>query len=258
MINESFTDKGAGLPILFIHGWMMSKKVWHYQSPLSQSMRMIAVDLYTHEDVAEEFSYNRSVDRIINLLDRLQIGRAILAGWSLGSQIAIKAALEHPERISGLILTSGTPRFCSDHDYSHGLAQTEARGMALRLKRDYKTTARYFFNSLFSQNDLRSIDPARVAADCTTRLPSADLALSSLNELVASDLRGCLKNISQPTLIIHGTEDTICPCSASGFMAKEICGAKIQLFEGSGHAPFITAAAEFNECVKGFARGINV
>jgi len=256
--NISFSDQGSGPPVLLLHGWMMSKKIWHFQLPLSSTLRIVTMDLRGHgRSDSTGFSYAACLNDIEVLLDYLAIENVIIVGWSMGAQIAIKAAALLKERISGLILVGGTSRFCSSDDYPCGLPAKETRGMAVRLKRDYKLTAGQFFKAMFSEEETASLDLLDISAKTACEYPSLQVSLSALNELTATDLRHYLPNTNLPVLLIHGAEDNICPVGAALFMADHIPRAISKIIPSSGHAPFLTAPEIFNAEVSRFARSIN-
>ena len=256
--NISFSDLGSGSPLLFLHGWMMSKKIWHFQLPLASTLRMITMDLRGHgRSDPTGFSYAACLNDIEILLDYLAIEKIIIVGWSMGAQLAIKAAAALKERISGLILVGGTSRFCSADDYPCGLAAKEVRGMAVRLKRDNKVTAGQFFKNMFSENETAFSDLQDIAAKTISSLPPLQVSLTALSELTSTDFRHLLPGTNIPVLLMHGAEDSICPVGAAEFMAKHLPLASIKIFPSSGHAPFLTGPEIFNAEVCGFARRIN-
>lgn len=256
----SYSDQGSGLPLLFLHGWMMSKKVWHFQLPLSgvTGIRVITMDLRGHGgSTAAEFSYDACIRDLEALLDHLGIKNVVIVGWSMGAQIAIKAYPLLKERISALILVGGTSCFCSREDYTGGLAAKEARGMAIRLKRDYKGTSGHFFKSMFSAEETARTDLGNIAARTVANLPALQISLSALNELTDNDLRALLPEIKLPVLIIHGAGDSICPLGAAEFMADHLPLNSLRIFAASGHAPFLSAAEKFNSELTAFIRTLN-
>jgi pimeloyl-ACP methyl ester esterase len=254
----SFSDHGSGQPVLFLHGWMMSKKVWHFQMPLSSELRIITLDLRGHgRSDAPDFSYADCLSDLEELLAHLGLNKVFVVGWSMGSQLAIKASAQLKERISGLIIVGGTSRFCNADDYPCGLSATEARGMAVRLKRDYAATSGQFFRSIFSAAETASLDLRDIAAKTTATIPRLRISLAALKELSDSDLRHLLPGMNLPVLLVHGAKDSICPASAAEFMAEHLPLAAIKIIPASGHAPFLTAAEMFNAEVTGFIRTVH-
>lgn len=80
-----------------------------------------------------------------------------------------------------------------------------------------------------------------------------DEITAALEALYRTDLRGNLPSIKCPVLVAHGTEDPICPVEAGTFLSENIAGARITLFEGAGHALFVTMPERFNKTVMEFA-----
>lgn len=254
----SFSDKGSGPAVLFLHGWMMSKKVWHFQLPLSSKLRIISLDLRGHgRSDATDFSYAACLNDIETLLDYLAVEKVMVVGWSMGSQLAIMAYPLLKERISGLILVGGTPRFCSAADYPGGLPLNEARGMAIRIKRDYRGTSGQFFTNMFTEAENAFSDLRDIASRTVATLPSLRVALAALHELIDTDLRQLLPDTNIPVHLLHGAEDSICPLEAAEYMAGHLPRASMKIFPFSGHAPFMSAADMFNAEVSGFARTVN-
>ncbi|NVN99377.1 MAG: alpha/beta hydrolase [Geobacteraceae bacterium] len=243
----SFSDTGSGVPILFLHGWMMSMKVWHYQQQLSSKLRVITMDLSGHgRSQADEFSYSSCLSDIKALMDYLNIERFFIAGWSMGSQLAIISAIELEERVAGLVLISGTPKFSNSDDYSCGLPEDEARGMKIRIKRDYKETSGQFFKNMFSEQEVAVADLKAIAANSVSILPPLNIALSALKVLTECNLVDLLPSITCPVLLIHGSDDTICPVKASEFVQSQLPDSTLVCFEHAGHAPFLTEPERFN------------
>src|SRR5271169_1616585 len=103
--------KGAGSPILLVHG-LGSPLVWdRLIDPLSQSFDVIAVDLpgFGSSSVPPtQFSTQQYADFLLHLLDTLQIQRTSILGVSYGGQIALTFAFDHHYRIDKLILVASS------------------------------------------------------------------------------------------------------------------------------------------------------
>ena len=104
---------GAGTPaILFIHGYSCSGNDWRLQvRDLSASHTCITMDLRGHGrsgPASGDLTMAALAADAIALLDALKIRSAVLAGHSMGTRIALEAALQAPERVSGLVLVDGS------------------------------------------------------------------------------------------------------------------------------------------------------
>ena len=104
---------GTGAPaILFIHGYSCTAGDWRLQvEGLSSSHKCIAPDLRGHGQSGPadgELTMAAFAADMIAVLDALLIDRAVMVGHSMGTRIALEAALQAPERVSGLVLVDGS------------------------------------------------------------------------------------------------------------------------------------------------------
>ena len=251
----SWEDIGAGPTLLFIHGWAMSGRVWRYQrEQLAADHRIITLDFHGH-GASSVPTTGPTIDDfaadIEALLTRLDLNRATLVAWSMGVSATLRAFPALRDRIIGLILIGGTPRFTAGDGFPHGLAPDEARGMAIRLKRQYGRTMEAFFREMFAEGEIASDQYQQIVQDIVKggNLPEPRVALRSLESLAAADLRSSLAAVDCPTLLIHGAEDHICLPGASRYMAEQIPQAKLELLPGLGHAPFLSRPTQFNNLI---------
>jgi pimeloyl-[acyl-carrier protein] methyl ester esterase len=253
-VQISYRDFGTGRPLIFMHGWLMSQRVWEYQAPLAETFRVIMPDLRGHGmSVGGEFSYDGCVADLQELIGFLGLEKAVVVGWSMGAQLALRLCKSLCHRIAGLVLVGGTPLFCSAEGYLHGVPPAEARSMALVLRKNFTRTAGDFFRGMFSAEELEHNDIAGLARTVVGRLPEPSVALAALDELVRTDLRGLLPEIDVPVLLMHGDADRICLPGAADYLRASLSDARLHVFTGSGHAPFLTRCAEFNTLLSAFA-----
>lgn len=254
----NYTVEGSGAPLVFLHGWLMSGKVWAYQRELAKRFKVIIVDWRGHGDsTGIDFSYHAASADLQELMDHLDINCAVLIGWSMGAQLALYSWPSLSGRVAGIVLVGGTPRFCLDEGYEHGLPPAQARSMALRLRRNLVKTAGEFYRDMFAPDEMGFGDINVMAKTIVGKLPSLQVALSALDELVRTDLRGSLHSVAVPVMLVHGDSDTVCPTGASIYMRDLLPNSRLEIFTGCGHAPFLTRTDEFNMLLSGFAGNPN-
>ncbi|HEY5976162.1 MAG TPA: alpha/beta hydrolase, partial [Geobacteraceae bacterium] len=254
-----YTDTSAGLPVIFLHGWLMSGKVWHYQQPLADRYRLIALDLRGHGESTGPDGYALAdfAADLVALVDQLSLPRVVVVGWSLGAQVALQAASLLGGRLAGLVLIGATPRFSAGDGFEHGLPPSEARGMGLRLKRQFLRTAGEFFTGMFAPAELDGRQRQAIARQVVGRLPEPPAALAALGTLASADLRPLLPCVHQPVLLIHGTADTICLAAAPRYLAGQLPAARLQLMRGLGHAPFLSRPEQVNQLLGDFLESLH-
>jgi pimeloyl-ACP methyl ester esterase len=257
-----YEDHGSGPVVVLVHGWCMSSAVWRFQyETLASSFRLIAPDLRGHgksEKTADGYHFEGFAADIEDLFSHLNIHGALLAGWSLGAQVALQACSRLGLRLSGLALISGTPRFTAAEDFPHALGAVEADGMGVKVRRNISRALDGFTSQMFAPGEL---DDSILAGQiqellATIPLPDPDMAFQSLLSLATADMRWLLPGIQVPALIINGDRDRICLPQASEYLARSIDSSEHIVIHECGHAPFLTHSKQFNDCVSGFGRRI--
>jgi pimeloyl-ACP methyl ester esterase len=253
-----YEERGAGTPIVFLHGWCMSSAVWSRQrSGLSDSFRVITIDLPGHgksHPHAGGFHIKGCAGDIAGLCEYLDLHNALLAGWSLGSLVALESFVSLRERLAGLVLIAGTPRFTQGAGFPYGLSSLEVDGMARKVQRSLRRALDDFTARMFASGELDDPSLAAMVGEslAAVPMPSADVALQALDALIETDLRDRLALIDLPTLVMHGDCDVICLPQASEYMARRISSARQIVFAGCGHVPFLTQSTGFNTCLEDF------
>jgi len=184
------------------------------------------------------YSAEAQVDLLLELMDSQSIEQAVLVGNSAGGAIAVQAALEHPERVLGLVLISpavldagGPP----GPAWLYRLPGIDRLGPLL---------ARAFIGNGQALIDLAWHDPARITPeirqgyDKPLRADNWDVALWELTR--ASQPLGLetrLSQVSVPTLVVTGASDQIVPPEDSQRVAELIPGAGWVVLPECGHLP---------------------
>lgn len=120
---------GSGDPVVFLHAAVADTRMWSAQmAGLSASHKAIAYDRRGFGKTRYQDEHFSSVADLMTLLDAVAEGRpAILVGCSQGGRIALDAALEHPSRVSGLVLIApnvpGAPEPANPPEIENLLAQ---------------------------------------------------------------------------------------------------------------------------------------
>ena len=110
--------QGKGFPILCLHGHPGSgRSLSVFTQHLSQRFKTLAPDLrgYGNSRTQVNFSMTDHLIDLEALLDRFQVERCLILGWSLGGILAMELALKLPHRVSGMILIATAARPRSSH-----------------------------------------------------------------------------------------------------------------------------------------------
>jgi pimeloyl-ACP methyl ester carboxylesterase len=187
------------------------------------------------------------------LLDALQIERAHVLGWSLGSAVAQELALAHPDRVGGLILYA-----------TWGRGDGYMRAMLTAIRHPWETgDMEAAFTSLglcFSPQLLQSPEFEPLVEQLLPLFPQTETQIRTTCEQWQADEEhdtlDRLAGIGAPTLVIAGEQDVLTPPWAGQEVAERIPGARYELLAGPGssHVLMMERAEDFIALVLGFVQ----
>lgn len=236
--------RGHGPALGLIHGWAMHSGLFGpLVDRLSKSHTLHLVDLPGHGHSNASDAALEPAPLAAELVDR--VPDAAWLGWSLGGLVALRAGLDHPDRVRALVLVASSPRFVKGDDWTHGVGPTLFGEFGLALERDFRGTLDGFLalealGSSSAQDELR-----KLRAQAFERGEPAPAALQQgLQLLDSQDLRSELPRLQVPSLWIAGRRDRLVPPGAMAAAAALAPGARSIEIADAGHAPFLGAADE--------------
>lgn len=242
-----FRDEGPrndATPLVLIHGTSASLHTWDdWTADLSTERRVVRFDLpafgLTGPAPDNDYSIERYADFIAKVLDLSGIKQAVLAGNSLGGQIAMETALRTPERVAGLILvdSAGYPFKAESTPLGFRLAQTPAFAPLMN---------RLLPRSIIASS-VRNVysDPSLVSEELIDRYYELTLRAGNRQALprrfeqmnFRDDARQRAGTLAMPTLIIWGDDDRLLPPILGTQMHEDIAGSELVMIAGAGHVP---------------------
>ncbi|MFC0676306.1 pimeloyl-ACP methyl ester esterase BioH [Lysobacter korlensis] len=235
---------GQGPALGLVHGWAMHAGLF---APLVERLRehctLHLVDLPGHGHARDDARPLDPGALAGELVDR--VPGAVWLGWSLGGQVALRAALDHPQHVRGAILVASSPRFVRDEDWPHGVSPTLFSDFGDALKRDFRGTLDGFLalealGSSSAQEELRGLRAHAFARG----EPAPRALLEGLVLLDSFDVRDELPGLQVPSLWISGRRDRLVPAGAMPAAAERTPQARSVVIANAGHAPFLGAADE--------------
>jgi pimeloyl-ACP methyl ester carboxylesterase len=229
-------EVGRGEPVVLVHGLGDDHRAWRrVVAPLMLTRRVVLYDLRGHGgsplgDDADGSLAQLGTD-LVAVLDDAGLERATIAGFSLGGTIAMRAAIDAPDRVSALALigTSSRVNSAARGWYEERAALVHDDDPDLRKTLDKDTEDVY-------RNRPEEIDAGLRIRRESTQDPrgfaNACLAMASLNEAPLDPELGA---ITQPTVIVAGDNDQHCPPRASEIIAGKIGGSTMRVIEDTGH-----------------------
>jgi pimeloyl-ACP methyl ester carboxylesterase len=101
---------GNGAPLVLLHGGLMTiPEMMTIVAPLAQTRKVVALELQGHgrsPDTDRPVSFETFADDVAAVIDTLGLGQADVVGLSLGGATAIRAAIQHPDKVRRLVVIS--------------------------------------------------------------------------------------------------------------------------------------------------------
>jgi len=176
------------------------------------------------------------------LLDALAIQRAVIAGHSSASLVARRFALDHPDRVSGLVLEGSFVKLGESAD------QFGARLASLDdpIPREF---ARDFTGATFGRSPSKEFVDAMI--DQSLKAP-ARVWRETFASLVDYDDSVELGTLDVATLVVWGDEDSIIDRAATDALVRSMRNSKLVVYEGIGHTPHWEDPSRFAQDVAAF------
>jgi pimeloyl-[acyl-carrier protein] methyl ester esterase len=241
-------------PILaLVHGWGMNARVFDTLAALlADDFEVRPLDLPGHggRDALPHNTLRSWADDLAQALPE----HAAVLGWSLGGQVAMRAALDHPQKIARLILLASTPKFVAAERWECGMAATDLQEFGAALMADPRATLLRFL-SLQTRGMPGQKALLQQLRQTLLAAPAADsMALAAgLAILRDIDLRAELSRLAQPTLIVHGALDTLTPPAAGAWLAENLPYAQHIEFARAAHAPHLSHPEDVAAAIGQFA-----
>lgn len=248
---------GRGMPLLALHGFTGAAGSWAGLASALSGLRLVAVDLPGHGrsplPPPPPEALPETVRALEALLDRLELERVGVLGYSLGGRLALHLALAAPDRVRALLLESATAGIEDSVERERRAA--DDRALAADLERDGLApfVARWGALPLFAtQASLPEPVQARqrrLRLDHDPRALAA--ALRGLGQGACPPVWGHLGQLSMPALVVAGALDPKYSAIARR-LADGLARARLAVVEDAGHAVHLERPEVFADLVGGF------
>ena len=230
---------GEGLPLVFVHGGLGGGR----GSELFRQIHMAALARHATITAFDRRAAGRSqeppagygfadfVADIAGLLDRLGYERAVLAGTSAGGPQVLQFALDHPGRVTGLVLSSTATQ-------------------TVRVPPELASLTTYLGTTALS--DLQGI-LGQTSGGGVSGILQTYLAYHLHGDPIAERLA----EIRVPVLVLHGTADEEVPFLEGSRLCDGLPNATMFSFAGGRHGIMVDNAAEWRQAVVDFLKGLS-
>ena len=228
-ISVYYEVKGAGEPLMLIHGLSGSGRWWSRNvAALAEHYRVHVVDLagFGRSRSAPRVALEASGEFLTRLMDVLEIEQASIVGHSMGGLFAASLAADAPARVNRLMLVNAA------------VLPLRRTGMALRFGTGQAAT---------------SVSASFLPVVLSDGLRAGPMSLiGAARDLLQADARAKLNKIAAPTLVIWGAGDRLLPVQLGEEIRASIQLARLQVVHGAGHNPMWDQPVVFNQAILSF------
>lgn len=218
-------ETGAGPPLVLLHAGVVDSRIWEPVVPLlARRHRVIRYDQRGFGRSPMWTAPYSPVDDLLSVLDATGPERAALVGLSRGGAIALAAALDHPERVSALVLVaSALPGYPL---VIEGTPEQEARWEAAETSGNAMELA---------ELDLEVWAPLGADAELRAMFVENAAASNADDPAVEAPLLDRLAEVAVPTLVVTAARDVPALNDVGALLAREIAGARHAVIEEADH-----------------------
>lgn len=264
----AYVEQGSGSQTLvMIHGLGSYLPAWDKNIPeLSKNYRTIAIDLPGYGKSSKgnyEFSMTYYAQVIKEFCDAKGIEEVVLAGHSMGGQIALTAALQYPDLVKKLVLIApaGFETFNKGQREWLGNALSPD-AVKLTSVENIRTNLSYYFYNMPEDAEFMFTD--RVAMRSADDFDGYCYAVSrSVKGMTDQPIFDFLPQIEQPTLAIFGVQDNLIPnrilnggktATHAQKGADQMPHCQLVLLDKTGHFAQFENPEETNAAIKAFLK----
>jgi 3-oxoadipate enol-lactonase len=253
----TFEDIGTGKPIVLIHAFPLSGKMWKSQAEflVKNGFRVILPDLPgfgTNKELSKRFSIEEMASQISQMLELLNIEKAIFGGLSMGGYVLFNLCRLAPEKISALIFsdtTHTTDTVDKRNSRFELIAKIEQQGSDALIENMLPNLV----SDITKKNNLLLVDELEDIFSKVNPVSAAN-ALQSMAE--RKDNSDFIDKISVPTLLIFGEFDKVTNLENAHKMNQMISDSELVIVENAGHYSNLEQPVLFNKALLNFCNRI--
>jgi pimeloyl-ACP methyl ester carboxylesterase len=228
---------GAGIPIVFIHGFGADKEGWLALIGKLRGRAVVALDLpgfgaASPIDPAHATAEHQA-RAVKGVLDALHISKAVLVGSSMGGGISLRFASDFPDATHAVILLGSVGPIVDKSPLNHALDRGE-NPLIPRSRDEYVKMLDFVTEKkIFAPGVIVSY----LASDQIARRDRLQAMFDAWVAQPVDAIEQVLRNVKAPTIVMHGDHDRAIDISSGRAIAERVPNAKLIVLEGVGHVP---------------------
>ncbi|WP_127845008.1 alpha/beta fold hydrolase [Psychroflexus aestuariivivens] len=259
-----YQDYGEGQPVILIHGWPLSHKMWEYQveTLVDEGFRVISYDRRGFGESTKPWSgydYDTLAKDLKDLIEELKLDDVILVGFSMGGgEVARYVGKYGTSKLSKAVLVSAVTPFMLKTDENDAVDESVFEDMKKGISDDRANFFKDFGKNFVNFENFKDTRISQAMVDLNWNIAmqaSRKATLDCVDSFGKTDFRTDCKKFDIPTLIVHGDNDQIVPLEVSGEKAADIIpNSKLEIIQDAPHGLVFTHPEDFNYILLGFIK----
>ena len=241
-----FLEEGEGEPLLLLHGLFGALSNFSHLVEYFRKTHKVIVPMLPLFDLDLLHTTVGGLQKFVKrFVEQRNYEHIHLLGNSLGGHVALVYVLKNPERVRSLILTGSSGLF------ENGMGDSYPK----RGDKEYirKKTQLTFYDPAMATDEL--VDEC---FEITNNRLKVIKIISLAKSAIRNNLGSELNQISQPTCLIWGNNDTITPPFVAREFNKLIPNSELHFIDKCGHAPMMEVPDEFNQILNAFLSKLKI
>nr|WP_243275117.1 alpha/beta hydrolase [Streptomyces albus] len=243
-----YEDRGAGQPLILLHGWGTCGSVWSAQvEEFARDHRVVTPDWRgcgRSGRPADDSTIAQLADDVLGLAATLKLDDPVLVGCSAGAAIVLEAARRKPATVRAVVAVDGPGYWPAERKAERLVELRKA------LRTDREETVRQWVVDWYGP----LADPSLLEWTARQILGSSDRIDEILTDAVRNNPRHTIEELTVPAVFIHGELDAEIPVEVSETLAELAPNGEVHIMEESGHMPHVEQPAEFNALLRSVLR----
>ncbi|MEE6272307.1 alpha/beta fold hydrolase [Georgenia wangjunii] len=244
--NVRLSGPADGRPMIFAHGFGCDQGMWRYVVPAFAGTHRVILFDHVGAGGSDDSAFDPQrhgrlegyAADIVEILDALALGPAVLVGHSVSAMIGLLAAAERPDLIDDLVLVCPSPRYIDDGDYRGGFTQAEIDELLETMDDNYLGWSAHIAPVIMGVPDRPELGKELTASFC--RMDPA-IARHFARTTFLSDNRADLARVRTRALVIQSRDDVIAPTEVGAYVHANLAGSRLVVLDSIGHCPNLSA-----------------
>ncbi|WP_308257373.1 alpha/beta fold hydrolase [Pseudonocardia lacus] len=251
------TGHEDGPLLLLAHGFGCDQHMWRLVEPiLARTCRLVLFDFpgaggspasgWSAERYSRLDGYAEDMAAICRELDLRDV---VVVGHSVAAMIGVLAAGLEPDRVSGLVLVTPSPRYIDDEGYRGGFSRADIDELLESLESNYLG-----WSAAMAPVIMGNPERPELGQELTNSFCRMDPRIAQVfaRATFLSDSRDDLATVAVPTLVLQCAQDAIAPPEVGAYVHEHIPGSRLVTLDATGHCPQLSAPEQTAAAILSF------